>query len=144
MKRWLVGLALAGLGVCLFLVWGFLETRRGPNQPPCRLAEEGRSVKVWARPALASPVLRRLSTGKRVSLLPVSQVLAVAWVRGTERPPGPPGLDPRGPPGRAAGTSVDLGAAGQAGSPEEGRGTSEFWGGIGRLLEVEGFATPFS
>src|SRR5215831_19344071 len=70
MKRWFVGLALAGLGVCLFLVWGFLETRRGPNQPPCRLAEEGRSVGVWARPALASPVLRRLSTGKRVPLLP--------------------------------------------------------------------------
>ena len=119
MKRWL-GLALAGLGLCLLLALGHPEVRRGMDRHPC-LAGWGRSISLWREPALASPTpALAQNRGGRRGRAAAPDGLTVDGVLGIERGVGPPWLDTRGPPGSAAGTWVQLGAAGKTGSPRQG------------------------
>ena len=126
MKGWW-GRILVGLGVCLLLALRPPAPGKAPDHPPC-LAGGGWWVEAWEPPVLASSLLRPLGI-QNPRLLSLWEALALAWLPLTEGPVAPPGWDTRGPPGRMAGTSVvNRGAAGQAGSPEQGRGTSEFRG----------------
>jgi hypothetical protein len=121
MKRWL-GRALAGLGVCLLLALGHPEAGRGMDSHPC-IACWGRSVGPWGEPALASPpaaLAARKAVPPQAHTAP-SEFRAVHLALLSERDVGPRRLDSRGPPGKVRGTLVDSRAAGQIGSPKQGR-----------------------
>jgi hypothetical protein len=116
MKPWL-GLALAGLGVCLLLALGHPEVGRGMDSHPW-VACGARSVGPWGEPALASPSAARAAqkaTPCQAHTAP-PESRAVHLVLLTPRGIGPPWLDSRGPPGKVCATLVDSGAAGQTDS----------------------------
>jgi len=92
MKRWL-GLALAGLGLCLLLALGHPETGRGMDSHLC-VAGWGRSVGLWREPALASPTpTLAQNRGARRGRAAAPDGLAVDLVLWTEGGVGPPWLD---------------------------------------------------
>jgi hypothetical protein len=146
MKRWL-GLALAGLGVCLLLVLGHPGAGKGADNHPC-IARWGRSVGPWGDPALPwPPAAAARKAMPRQAHTATSESRAVHLVLFTERDVGPPWLDSRGPPGKVCGTLVDSRAAGKTGSLKQGGamlpqpGPSAPWQAP---PQEGGFATAFS
>jgi hypothetical protein len=120
MKRWL-GLALAGLGVCLLLTLGHPEARRGVDSHPCIFGWD-RSVGPWGELALASPTAVPANNGgPRRAPAAVSESLAADLMVMTEPEVPSLWLGTRGPPGSAEETWVDCGATDQTGSPREER-----------------------
>ena len=146
MKRWL-GRALTGLGVCLLLGLGHVETGRGVGSHPC-IASWGRSVGGCAEPAPASPT----ATPTAQKAAPPGQAHAPSelgalqplWL--SECGVGPLGLESRGPPGKVSGAWVDSWAADQLGSPRPGGRCASgcLQSGRGPHAQEGGFATAFS
>jgi hypothetical protein len=102
MKRWL-GLALAGLGVCLLLTLGHPEARRGVDSHPCIFGWD-RSVGPWGELALASPTAvpaNYNNGGPRRAPAAVSESLAADLMVMTEPEVPSLWLGTRGPPGSA-------------------------------------------
>ena len=117
MMRWL-SLVLAGLGVCLLLALGQAKAGKGMEPHSC-LARWDQSLGAWGEPAPASPTAASAQNpGPCNTPLEVSHPLPVELMLLTECDVGPPGLDSRGPPGKARGAPVDPRAAGQTGSPK--------------------------
>ena len=141
MKRWLV-LALVGLGVCLLL--GLTEARTGVPSG-LSIACWGRYLGPWGEPTLASLAAPfGENRGPRQARVAAPESLAVDLALLAERGVGPPWLDSRGPPGGAAGTRVDCGAAGQTGSPGREGGASSPRARTRHQAQEGGFATAFS
>ena len=145
MKRWL-GLALAGLGVCLLLALGHPEFRRGMDHHP-GMARWGRCLGPWEEPALASPAAAPAQNpGPHQAPPGVSESLPVELMLWTERDVGPAWLDSRGPPGKVRGTWSTPGLPARPVARSK-RGTSP----QGKLMQPDyaprprrGFATAFS
>ncbi len=146
MKRWL-WLALAGLGVYRLLVLGRPEAGRDADSYPC-LARWGRSVSSWGEPALASPpAVPAQNREPRQAPPTVFESLAVDSLLLIEREVPPLCPDTRGPPGNPEATWVERGAAGQIGSPRQGRcvtSRSDLCHRIRHQVQEGGFATAFS
>jgi hypothetical protein len=116
MKRWL-GLALAGVGVCLLLALSGSDVVRGVDSHP-RIGW-GRSVGPWGAPASASPTAAPAarSSGPTQARVGSPESPAAHLVLSTERDVSP--LDSRGPPGKVQEPLVICKAAGKGDSPEQ-------------------------
>jgi hypothetical protein len=118
MKRWL-GLALAGVGVCLLLALSRSEVVRGVDRHP-RIAWRSPSVGRWGEPVSASPTAAPAarSSGPTQAHVGSPESLAAHLVLSTERDVSR-SLDTRGPPGKVQEPLVICKAADKGDSPEQ-------------------------
>ena len=139
-----LGLALAGLAMCLWLVLGPAKAATGMDHHLC-IARGQRSVGSGEQPPLPSLIAAPTQNPGAPPAPPgVSDSLSVESKLLPKRSAGLPWWDSRGPPGKVRGTLVNSRAAGQTDSPRPGVANPNLGSWTRHHAPERGFATAFN